>query len=397
MQCDKNTNSLSLALQRMSQLAVPAGRGPEVHEDGGSAGKLGGLREDTGDVRREHPIPPSDADATHARMEDEQAVLSTQHRAANFALAELGNSAEHVEWGASSETLPGLRIICRRSQALRDSMLAFRHQNSLPRVRELLGRGEVACDGCLLVRRAERQIRRRACVRAWGHQRVRAALALPCPLRLCHQVVPSCLFSALRPLSWVLPRRPQRFLPGDRPQQQQDLPSRRPLARVPLLRSILGQQQQAVVCLVTTLQAFSALYDVAIGYTLARSIFKFFLGESVELEDMKEIDKEVHSNLKWIVNNSVSQLSLTFEHCMESNGKFHEIPLKPGGETGTSCKSAAQDNPSCSAAASGHARGIQLLHSFQRVRGYFRRRPLHGDGSGAFQPITFPVDHQRDL
>ncbi|EKX45009.1 hypothetical protein GUITHDRAFT_71756, partial [Guillardia theta CCMP2712] len=52
----------------------------------------------------------------------------------------------------------------------------------------------------------------------------------------------------------------------------------------------------------------------------------------VELEDLKEVDKEVHSNLKWIVNNPVKDLNLTFEHCMESNGKVHEIPLKPGGQ-----------------------------------------------------------------
>ena len=56
----------------------------------------------------------------------------------------------------------------------------------------------------------------------------------------------------------------------------------------------------------------------------------------MELEDLKEVDKEVHSNLKWIVNNPVKDLNLTFEHCMESNGKVHEIPLKPGGTAAAS-------------------------------------------------------------
>ena len=48
---------------------------------------------------------------------------------------------------------------------------------------------------------------------------------------------------------------------------------------------------------------------------------------------MRDVDEEMAKNLEWTLENDVSDLDLTFSHCLEYNGTYHEVDLKPDGCT----------------------------------------------------------------
>jgi E3 ubiquitin-protein ligase HUWE1 len=62
-----------------------------------------------------------------------------------------------------------------------------------------------------------------------------------------------------------------------------------------------------------------------------RSFYKHILGLAVNYHDMEAIDPEYYKNLKWLVDNDVSELDLTFALQQEEFGVVKQVELKPGG------------------------------------------------------------------
>jgi E3 ubiquitin-protein ligase HUWE1 len=62
-----------------------------------------------------------------------------------------------------------------------------------------------------------------------------------------------------------------------------------------------------------------------------RSFYKHILGLPVSYQDMEAIDPDYFKNLKWILENDVSDLDLTFSMQQEEFGIMTIVDLKPGG------------------------------------------------------------------
>ncbi|EAR89664.2 HECT-domain (ubiquitin-transferase) protein (macronuclear) [Tetrahymena thermophila SB210] len=76
-----------------------------------------------------------------------------------------------------------------------------------------------------------------------------------------------------------------------------------------------------------------ALFD---GYMLdayfTRSFYKHILGQEITYHDIQDQDNEFYKNMKWIVENDVTGLDLTFVYESDQFGKLQEIELKPNGK-----------------------------------------------------------------
>ncbi|KAL4470186.1 hypothetical protein ABPG74_011797 [Tetrahymena malaccensis] len=76
-----------------------------------------------------------------------------------------------------------------------------------------------------------------------------------------------------------------------------------------------------------------ALFD---GYMLdayfTRSFYKHILGQEITYHDIQDQDNEFYKNMKWIVENDVTSLDLTFVYESDQFGKLQEIELKPNGK-----------------------------------------------------------------
>jgi hypothetical protein len=79
--------------------------------------------------------------------------------------------------------------------------------------------------------------------------------------------------------------------------------------------------------------ALAALYDTALDVRLNVGIIKSLTRQPLGLEDLKDVDATVASHLEWLLDNKVSDLGLTFSHCLEYNKSFHEVELKPNGSS----------------------------------------------------------------
>jgi len=112
------------------------------------------------------------------------------------------------------------------------------------------------------------------------------------------------------------------------------------------------------------------LYDTALEVHLNIGILKMIMGKPLGLEDLKDVDQVMATQLEWVLDNDVqgtqiwtrvyinhahttilflshslshtytqththtnthADLDLTFSHCLEYNGSFHEVDLKPNG------------------------------------------------------------------
>ena len=75
-----------------------------------------------------------------------------------------------------------------------------------------------------------------------------------------------------------------------------------------------------------------ALHD---GYMLdcffTRSFYKHILGQPLTLYDFEDIDPEYFKNLKWILENDISSLELTFSYEHEEFGKHEVVDLIENG------------------------------------------------------------------
>jgi E3 ubiquitin-protein ligase HUWE1 len=62
-----------------------------------------------------------------------------------------------------------------------------------------------------------------------------------------------------------------------------------------------------------------------------RSFYKHILGLTINYTDMEAIDPDYYKNLKWILDNEVAELDLTFSMQQEEFGIMKVVDLKPGG------------------------------------------------------------------
>jgi len=76
-----------------------------------------------------------------------------------------------------------------------------------------------------------------------------------------------------------------------------------------------------------------ALYDgQLLDAHFTRSFYKHILGSSISYTDMEAIDPNYYKNLKWILDNDITNaLELTFSTQQEEFGVMKTIDLKPGG------------------------------------------------------------------
>lgn len=76
-----------------------------------------------------------------------------------------------------------------------------------------------------------------------------------------------------------------------------------------------------------------ALYDAQLlDAHFTRSFYKHILGLQVTVQDMEAIDPEYYKNLKWILDNDITDaLELTFSVQHEEFGKMEVVELKRDG------------------------------------------------------------------
>lgn len=69
-----------------------------------------------------------------------------------------------------------------------------------------------------------------------------------------------------------------------------------------------------------------------VGRYFTRSFYKHMLGVSVNYTDMEAIDPEYYKNLKWILENDITDvLDLTFSHETHEFDAAKIVELKSGG------------------------------------------------------------------
>lgn len=75
-----------------------------------------------------------------------------------------------------------------------------------------------------------------------------------------------------------------------------------------------------------------AIYDGAnMDVHFTRSFYKHILGKKVEWRDMEAVDPEYYKNLKWMLDNDISDLELTFSAEENSFGVIKPVDLIPNG------------------------------------------------------------------
>lgn len=63
----------------------------------------------------------------------------------------------------------------------------------------------------------------------------------------------------------------------------------------------------------------------------ARSLYKMMIGEDLSFNDLEDMDNDCFKNLRWLLDNDISNLGAYFLVTREYFGRFEEIPLKEGG------------------------------------------------------------------
>jgi hypothetical protein len=63
-----------------------------------------------------------------------------------------------------------------------------------------------------------------------------------------------------------------------------------------------------------------------------RAFYKIMLGEALTFNDLEDFDNKIYNNLKWCIENDVTELYLNFIFETEIFGKAYEKELIPGGK-----------------------------------------------------------------
>lgn len=77
--------------------------------------------------------------------------------------------------------------------------------------------------------------------------------------------------------------------------------------------------------------AMAAIHKQVIGTKFSSAFYKYILGHAFTLDDLKDIDADVHKNTKYILDNDPAVLVLTFTHSYEEFDVRKEVELKENG------------------------------------------------------------------
>lgn len=75
--------------------------------------------------------------------------------------------------------------------------------------------------------------------------------------------------------------------------------------------------------------AMAIIQEQIIGTKFSLAFFKLLLGQPCVLDDLKEVEMDVHRSIKYVVDNDPEDLCLTFTYSYEEFGVQKEIDLKP--------------------------------------------------------------------
>lgn len=77
--------------------------------------------------------------------------------------------------------------------------------------------------------------------------------------------------------------------------------------------------------------AMAAIHKQVIGTKFSSAFYKYILGHPFDLDDLKDIDIDVHKNIQYVIDNDPEILCLTFTHSYEQFGELKEAEMKPNG------------------------------------------------------------------
>ncbi|CCW72097.1 unnamed protein product [Phytomonas sp. Hart1] len=72
-------------------------------------------------------------------------------------------------------------------------------------------------------------------------------------------------------------------------------------------------------------------HNVALDIHFTRAVYRHLIGVQPVFQDLSSVDPELHANLRWLLENDVSELGLSFAVSADRFGEVLEHDLQPGG------------------------------------------------------------------